>query len=371
MQVTEGRGADVVLNSLAGELLRASWTCVAENGIMIELGKRDILGHGALDMTPSMKNRAYFGVDLLEMHLGRPDIINRLKKTVDDWIGTGAIQPIRPITTYQAKDVAEAFRYMQTGSHMGEILVQMPDDQTEITVSADNVKARFSGQRSYLLIGGFGGLGKSICLWMVENGVRYLTFLSRSARKTPEDQGFVRELEALGCTVTVVNGSVSSLGDVRQAVSLSPKPLAGVMHMGLVFKDQHFLQMTHVEWEASLAPKVQGTWCLHQAQQEHKLDFFVLFGSLAGVMGKFGQVNYAAANSFLESFARHRRSLVLPCSVPHPGPVEDVGMVSRDAAFVRRLKDSSIRLLTENEVMEGVALAIQQSGVGPVHSEVL
>jgi NADPH:quinone reductase-like Zn-dependent oxidoreductase len=71
MQETQGDGVDIVLNSLAGELLHASWQCVAEFGKMIEIGKRDFLEHGSLSMDLFGGNRAFFGVDLVRL-LERP-----------------------------------------------------------------------------------------------------------------------------------------------------------------------------------------------------------------------------------------------------------------------------------------------------------
>ena len=67
MAKTKGRGVDIVLNSLAGELLHASWKCVAEFGKMIEIGKRDFLEHGTLSLEEFGGNRAFFGVDLIRL----------------------------------------------------------------------------------------------------------------------------------------------------------------------------------------------------------------------------------------------------------------------------------------------------------------
>lgn len=74
MQATAGKGVDLVLNSLAGKLLHASWQCVASFGKMIELGKVDFSTNGSLSMTPFAKNRAFIGVDLLELGTERPDL---------------------------------------------------------------------------------------------------------------------------------------------------------------------------------------------------------------------------------------------------------------------------------------------------------
>lgn len=77
MKTTGGRGVDIVLNSLAGELLHASWSCVAKFGKMVEIGKRDIMGHGTMKMEPFGSNRTFVGVDLLQVMLESPDRFQR------------------------------------------------------------------------------------------------------------------------------------------------------------------------------------------------------------------------------------------------------------------------------------------------------
>ena len=76
MHETDSQGVDLVLNSLAGELLHASWQCVAEFGKMIEIGKRDILEHGTISLEPFGGNRAFFGVDLIRL-AEKPEIMAR------------------------------------------------------------------------------------------------------------------------------------------------------------------------------------------------------------------------------------------------------------------------------------------------------
>jgi hypothetical protein len=87
MQETQGNGVDIVLNSLAGELLHASWQCVAEFGKMIEIGKRDFLEHGSLAMDLFGGNRAFFGVDLVRL-LEKPGIHTRYVATIESHIGS-------------------------------------------------------------------------------------------------------------------------------------------------------------------------------------------------------------------------------------------------------------------------------------------
>lgn len=77
MRETGGRGVDVVLNSLSGELLHASWSCVAEFGKLIELGKRDLVGFGKLDMGMFLANRSYCCVDIAHLTRDRPESMGR------------------------------------------------------------------------------------------------------------------------------------------------------------------------------------------------------------------------------------------------------------------------------------------------------
>jgi NADPH:quinone reductase-like Zn-dependent oxidoreductase len=73
MRETNGRGVDLVLNSLAGELLRASWKCVAPFGKLLEIGKRDILGHGMLDLNGFQECRSFCGFDLYSVANNDPE----------------------------------------------------------------------------------------------------------------------------------------------------------------------------------------------------------------------------------------------------------------------------------------------------------
>lgn len=76
MRATQGKGVDVVLNSPSGELLHATWRCVGAFGKMIEIGKRDLIGFGKLDMNPFLANRSYCCVDV-DAFREKPIILHR------------------------------------------------------------------------------------------------------------------------------------------------------------------------------------------------------------------------------------------------------------------------------------------------------
>ncbi|KAL5050934.1 hypothetical protein BDW71DRAFT_215073 [Aspergillus fruticulosus] len=365
MRETGGRGADIVLNSLAGKLLHASWACVAEYGKMFELGKRDFLTHGTLSMTPFLKNRAFFSVDMIHLQgLDDRQLHEELQQQIEDWKKEGKIVPIRPVKVFNAVDVVEAFRYMQGGTHMGKILIKMPESAALLPCETREAEVVFAEEDAYLLVGGMGGIGKAVATWMRERGARHFIFLSRSAGISTDSQEFIAELQGQGCTATAVAGSVTHLPDIQRALAqCDGRRLAGVLQLSMVLRDQLFAKMTFEEWNAALAPKVQGAWNLHHALKDTELDFFVLFGSSICATGNNGQANYAAANCFVDAFARYRRQQGFPCSVLHLGPVEEIGMLSRDAKILQRARDFAVRLVQESEVMRGLALAIRQSPV--------
>ncbi|CAP62086.1 uncharacterized protein PODANS_5_380 [Podospora anserina S mat+] len=360
---TKGQGVDVVLNSLSGDLLHASWKCVAEFGSMVEIGKRDFIGHGKLAMDMFQENRSFFGVDLAPMYVKRPEMAKSLLERAMAFYKAGKIHPILPMTCYDWSQLEDGLRFMQTGQHTGKLVVRMPGDPLLLPATA-TVRSGFSlrADASYLLVGGLGGLGRQVAIWMAESGARHLVFLSRSGQDAPEASQLTKELAAMGCAVKVIKGSVTSLQDVRRVASEARPPVAGVVQLAMVLRDAAFPQMTHNDWEAVMGPKVEGTWNLHKAFSDESLDFFVLFGSSSGVWGNRGQANYAAANTFLDSFVQYRHHLGLCASVMDVGIVGDVGYVSQNKAIKELFQSKGAHILGEQKVLDALELAIKTSG---------
>lgn len=169
--------------------------------------------------------------------------MSRLFQQVIDFYQEGKIHPIRPITVFEAGEVIDAFRYMQTGKHMGKILVKMPDNPSEIPLTKGCQTINLSPHGSYLLVGGLGGLGRAVTTWMVEKGARHFIFLSRSAGESDSDKAFLHELAAQECTATVVKGSVADFGDVKQAATVGLKPVVGIIHMAMALR----VSMGHIQ----------------------------------------------------------------------------------------------------------------------------
>ncbi|KAL8695116.1 MAG: hypothetical protein Q9224_003449 [Gallowayella concinna] len=363
LRETNGRGVDVVLNSLSGELLHASWECVAEFGTMVEIGKRDLLGHGTLSMNPFLENRTYAGVDLSQVCVRKPALMHDLLRRAIQFYTQGHIKPIFPVKEFHAAQVEEAMRYMQKGQHIGKIVVSMPESPTELEAKPNVRELALRPDVSYLLAGGLGGLGRSTASWLVEKGAKHLIFLSRSAGQVSNDDPFVKELAAQGCSVQMFSGSVANVADVAEVISSAAKPIAGVLQASMVLDDVALNNMSFDQWQAAVLPKVQGTWNLHREllKQDQPLDFFFLFSSLSGLVGQPGQSNYAAGNTFLDAFVQYRHSLGLPASVLDIGIVEDIGFVSNNTSLLDALRATSMHLLHEQDVLDSMQLMIERS----------
>ncbi|KAI8194760.1 Highly reducing polyketide synthase gloL [Colletotrichum sp. SAR 10_65] len=228
----------------------------------------------------------------------------------------------------------------------------------------------FRDDASYLLVGGFGGLGRSVATWLLEHGARNLVFLSRSAASA-QNEPFVKELESYpGAVIKTVSGDVSNAEDVLKAINEAPKPVAGVLQLSLILKDNSTAEMTYEEWSGVVDPRVRGTWNVHQALADAQvpLDFFVIFGSGGGHTGYYGQANYSAANTYLVAFVEYRHNLGLPASIIDLGVVGDVGYLLERDDLYEGFKNGGFFFLKEQDVLDSAAIAIGNSSGGPYSS---
>ncbi|CAA9966684.1 Beta-ketoacyl synthase [Pyrenophora teres f. maculata] len=364
LRETGGRGVDVVLNSLAGELLHATWKCVAAWGTMVEIGKRDLLGNARLDMAPFLANRNYCCFDMDMMTRERPELLASLLKFAMDCFAQGLCKPIRVDKVFAASRVLDAFRYMQKGKHIGKIVLEIHDlagnRLLENIHTMKKIDAELDEAASYLLVGGLGGLGRSMAVWMAQRGARSFTFLSRSAGTGAHDADLVVELESMGCNVQLVRGDVTDPVDVTRAVGGTVAPLRGVVQMSMVLRDQMFDGMEIDDWNAVTRPKVQGTWNLHNAVTAVgcELDFFLLFSSLSGIVGQVGQANYASANTFLDAFVQYRTSQNLACTAIDLGAMEGIGYLSNNPELLRKMQGTGWSVVQETELLRALPLAM-------------
>ncbi|MFI5758993.1 type I polyketide synthase [Streptomyces sp. NPDC051569] len=165
-----------------------------------------------------------------------------------------------------------------------------------------------------LITGGTGGLGGELARHLVTgHGMKHLLLASRRGPDAPGAAGLQAELAALGAEVTVAACDIADRPALDKLLAEVPveHPLTAVVHTAGVIDDATIGSLTPERLERALRPKADGAWQLHEATRDLGLTGFVLYSSVAGIMGGPGQGNYAAANAFLDALARHRAGLGL------------------------------------------------------------
>jgi NADPH:quinone reductase-like Zn-dependent oxidoreductase len=369
-EATGGVGVDVVLNSLAGDLLRETWDCLAPFGRFVEIGKRDITSNTRLEMAKFDSNVTFSSVDLSLVAAERPGVMARTLNAVMALVTARVLRPVGPVTVFGLGEVEKAFRLLQSGKTTGKLVV-VPKAGEQIRATRPTQEAAlFREDSTYIIIGGTGGLGRSISQWMLAHGARNLVLASRSGRVDGAVADLINELQKANgkATITVEACDVANPRSVEALlIQCSQKlpPIRGCIHAAMVLRDVPFENMTHADYAEVIRCKVTGAWNLHTAltSASAALDFFILLSSAAGIVGSRGQAAYAAANTVLDALARHRRRLGLPGTSLALTAVQDVGYLAeagagRQAAVAQNLggSDSSLR---EAEVLALVKAAVQ------------
>lgn len=233
---TDGHGVDVVLNSLTGPLLQASFDVLAPFGHLIEIGKRDLERNSSLDMRPFARHVSFSSVDLLAMLRHRGQDMHRVLAAVARLAADKAIAPVHPILVYPIGQATQAFQLLHAGKHVGKVILSTGPHEM-VPVLPRRVKARLAANASYLLVGGVGGIGQSVAKWMVDRGAKNMILLSRRASKT---KGLISQIQQAGCRVKAISCDVSSAAGLEQALDLCAKeqfpPVRGVVQAAMVLK---------------------------------------------------------------------------------------------------------------------------------------
>ncbi|WP_369172977.1 type I polyketide synthase [Streptomyces sp. R28] len=338
LDATDGRGVDVVLDSLAREFVDASLRLLPRGGRFMEMGKTDIRdAHTVAETFPGV---AYQAFDLIE---AGPERIGQLLTEVLALFESGALQPL-PIRTWDVRHAPEAFRFLAKARHVGKVVLTVPEP------------AKRHG--TVLVTGATGALGALVARHLViEHGVRGLVLVGRRGAAAPGMRELADELTSAGADVVLAACDVADREALSAILDAIPeeRPLTGVVHAAGVLDDGVVSSMTPERLDAVLRPKIDGAVHLHDLTAGRDLSLFVTFSSTAGVLGGPGQANYAAANAFLDGLAQQRRARGLTATSLAWGPWAAAdGMLGRlDTADVERMTRSGILPLTDEQ---GLAL---------------
>ncbi|OBH06746.1 type I polyketide synthase [Mycobacterium sp. E1747] len=354
--ITGGAGMDIVLDSLAGEFVDASLRLVAPGGVFLEMGKTDIRDSGLVARDhPGVRYRAF---DLFEP--GRPRM-HQFMLELAALFDAGVLRPL-PVTTFDIRRAPAALRYLSQARHVGKVVMTLPGGLASGTV---------------LITGGTGMAGSALARHLVaQHGVRSLVLVSRRGPDTPGSDELVAELKAAGARVRVVACDASDRSALARVIADIPaeSPLSGVVHAAGVLDDAVVTSLTPERVDAVLRAKVDAAWNLHELTRDMDLSAFVLFSSLAGLVGSSGQGNYGAANSFLDALAAHRRAHGLPAVSLGWGLWEQASAMTGglDAADLARLSRDGVLALSSDEAMElfDTALIVDAPFIAPARIDI-
>jgi hypothetical protein len=238
-EATGGRGVDVVLNSLAGDLLRETWDCLAPFGRFIELGKRDITNNTRLEMAKLEYNCTFSSVDLSLVAAQRPKILERAFESVMRLLESKTVRPIEPITSVSIQDVEGALRKLQSGKTVGKLVVTHGGYCQVRATHPPPRSDMLERDATYIIIGGTGGLGRSITRQMVRRGARHIVLLSRGGKMTDDVSKLLKESRKLGASIYVVPCDVSNERNVMELVKELQDdlpPIRGIIHAAMVLR---------------------------------------------------------------------------------------------------------------------------------------
>ena len=332
LRVTKGRGADIVLNSLAGQAIRKGLSCTAPFGRFLELGKRDIQQNSRLGLWAFRRNVSFHAVDLGALGREQPALFREIFTELMRRFKSGAYRPL-PYAVFPAARAAEAFRHVSQARHIGKVVLSLREPGLSVERRSEGPIA-FREDASYLVTGGLSGLGLVTARWIAAHGGRHLILIGRSGAGSEEARAAVAELESRGLRVLVAPADISRAEDLRAVLERARAqmpPLRGVFHSAVVFDDGILLHLDPARFSRVMEVKAGGAWNLHELTLGDPLDHFVLFSSVSSWVGTPGQGNYVAANAFLDAFAHHRRSLGLPVLTIDWGRLDEVGYVARHA----------------------------------------
>ncbi|MFG2052916.1 SDR family NAD(P)-dependent oxidoreductase [Micromonospora sp. NPDC048930] len=347
---THTPGIDVVLNSLTGEHLNASGRLLTPGGRLLDMGKTDIRDADA--WATDHPGTTYQAFDLMD---GGEDTIAALYQRLQPLFHDGALPPL-PTRSYDIRHAPAAFRHLANARHVGKIALTLPP---QTAVAPGRPTSAVTAHGTTLITGGTGTLAQHVAAHLVTHrGVHHLHLLSRQGPHHPDTARLVHELTSLGATVAVTTCDTTDRDQLVEVIGHTDRtghPVTGVVHTAGALRDTTLTNLSPQDLHATLAPKVDTAWHLHEATRDRPLTHFVLFSSSSGTIDTPGQGNYAAANAFLDALAQHRRDLGLPATSTAWGYwTQKTGMTGHltDVDRARMARAGSLGL----ETAEGLAL---------------
>lgn len=339
-------GFDVVLNSLQGQALQAGIDVLAYLGRFVDISKRDHLAGNPMSMGAFLKAINYIAVELGLLGRHAPE---RMASLLDEVAAVHAREPFKVMYNHKfegAEGLVKSYELMESGKHIGKIVTDLSmcckPNSVEKLWDPEHV---FDPRKSYVLVGGCGGLGPRLTNFMINNGARNIVMTGRRGHISRSDrlalERLVRDPRFPHVTVKIMAADALKPDAMRDvfATANSLGPLGGIFLMSVVLRDDQFLNMDQEKFETVMNSKIGALNVIRQTTNIDTLDFLFLFSSTSALFYNPGQINYNAAQSYFNRFAREHRNVV-SYAVP---AVSDIGVYAEMRA--RQTSNAALKVM--------------------------
>jgi acyl transferase domain-containing protein len=348
--VTNGRGFDAIVAPMHAWAESFGWRALAAGGVLIDTEAR------TRPFTVPSQAASIVRADLAVLAQRAGRFASALREAVERTVNG----EFTPADSLSLSIVDLASRKLELPDADVPLVVGFDDARTALQVQVRDAIA-FKPDASYLVTGGLGGFGQKAARWLVEHGARHLVLAGRSGIDTPERRAFVDGLRELGAHVVFMKCDFAREGEVLDlfaTLASAAAPLRGVFHSAAVIIDEPIIELDPRNLTTVMRSKAESARLLDEATRHLELDHFVLYSSIANLVGNSRQASYVAANGFLDGLAWRRRAQGLPALSINWGPIADVGVVTRDEKLEQFMRYMGLRGMQSAEALHWLERAM-------------
>ena len=340
-------GFDVVLNSLQGLALQAGIDVLGYLGRFVDISKRDHLAGNPMSMSSFLKAINYIAVELGLLGRHAPE---RMASLLDEVAAVHAREPFKVMYNHVfegAKGLIESYELMESGKHIGKIVTDLSACcQEQASEKLWDPTHIFDPRKSYVLVGGCGGLGPRLAGFLINYGARNIIMTGRRGHISRSDRLALERLVSDPAfphvTIKIMAADAlkpEAMKDVF-ATANSLGPLGGVFLMSVVLRDDQFLNMDKEKFDTVMNSKIGALNVIRNTIDIDALDFLFLFSSTSALFFNPGQINYNAAQTYFNRFACEHNN-VISYAVP---AISDIGVYaelrSRSSSAAMKVMDA-------------------------------
>ncbi|XP_059155767.1 phenolphthiocerol/phthiocerol polyketide synthase subunit C-like [Physella acuta] len=261
-------------------------------------------------------------------------------------------------------EISTVLKQLSATQPARDVFVTQPNSLTELLagklVQCHNQSLRVDKEKMfrkdgvYIVVGGLTGLGLLTVKHLAQRGAGVIAILNR--RACDEDVGRVLDgySEEFKCHIKAYRGDVGQINSVQEffnsiKIDFPKECIKGVFFGAAVLDDKIFLEVTEDSFNYVTVPKIKGAWNLHQMTKRMQLDFFVMYSSIASVVGNIGQSSYALGNAFMDGLVSYRKHFNLAGQTINWGPL-DLGLLDEKDHLKNRLAELGFLLMMKNEI---------------------